>query len=118
MAGDSGSTNTPAQNGRDEVRARAEREREFHDQRFADDTEARKADRFYAVTGSSGDAYSAAVEEIPTGSTVLEVGVGESMLALVLAARGCEVVGIDISPVAIEAARACAPPIYRAPPSR
>lgn len=84
---------------------RLQRERAFHDQAYADHKTRASAERFYAVTGASRRAYAAALE-VPAGAEVLEYGCGEGSAAFELAARGADVTGIDISPVAIETARA------------
>jgi SAM-dependent methyltransferase len=87
----------------DDTEARLERERSFHDERFALDTRAH-IDRLYGTESNGQAAYHAWIEAIPPGSRVLEYGCGTGSAAFGLAARQIEVVGIDISPVAIEEA--------------
>lgn len=83
--------------------ARIERERAFHDERFADDSGRAATGKFYrAVPGAKAD-YRASVHRLATGR-VLEYGCGVGSLAFELAGKS-EVVGIDISPVAIAEAR-------------
>ncbi len=79
--------------------SRLDRERAFHDERFEDDVEREATGKFYdAVPGAKQD-YSAAVGAAATGR-VLEYGCGVGSLGFDLASS-CDVVGIDISPVAI-----------------
>jgi SAM-dependent methyltransferase len=80
------------------------REREFHDTRFGAE-EARKSDRFYAITVGSYEAYRSAIFASPAGRRVLEYGCGPGSASFELRERGALVTGIDISPVAIEIAR-------------
>ncbi|MHB1137356.1 MAG: class I SAM-dependent methyltransferase [Microthrixaceae bacterium] len=83
---------------------RIARETEFHDQRFGSE-EQRSSNRFYAITGDSARAYRDAVARIPSSAEVLEIGCGDNAEAWDLAGRGLSVTSIDISPVAVEAAR-------------
>jgi SAM-dependent methyltransferase len=83
---------------------RLQREADFHNQRFADDT--RAANRFYVAAGRAFDRYKALVREAGAGAgrRVLEYGCGPKPEALGLAAEGAHVDGIDISQVAVEQA--------------
>jgi SAM-dependent methyltransferase len=84
---------------------RLAREREFHDRAFADDTRGRVG-RFYAVARRSQGFYEAQLRRRCAGAAVLEYGCGQGSSAYELAAAGARsVLGIDISPVAIEQAR-------------
>jgi SAM-dependent methyltransferase len=85
--------------------ARLQREREFHDRAFAEDVRA-SAKRFYAVNRSMLAWYEGALAERAEGARVLEYGCGPGSRAFHLARHGARVVGIDISPVAIEQASA------------
>lgn len=85
--------------------SRIARETEFHDQRFGSEEE-RSSNRFYAITGESAQAYRDAVARISAPADVLEIGCGDNAEAWELAERGLSVTAIDISPVAVEAARA------------
>lgn len=82
---------------------RLEREREFHDRAFAENVRA-SAGRFYSVTGSMFAWYEDALSLPAPGARALEYGCGPGSRAFHLARAGAEVVGIDISPVAIEQA--------------
>jgi SAM-dependent methyltransferase len=85
--------------------ARYAREREFHDHRFGhDDTARARADKYYAADAGRA-AYASQLDTIPAGARVLEYGCGQGSAAYDLAARGVEVVAIDISPEAIAGAR-------------
>jgi SAM-dependent methyltransferase len=84
---------------------RLQREAQFHDHAFAGDTRA-STDRFYAVARRGYDEYRAAVRDGVPGLRVLEYGCGPGSEAFALAGAGARVDGIDISPVAIEMARA------------
>jgi SAM-dependent methyltransferase len=85
--------------------ARLEREREFHDRAFAEDVRA-SAKRFYAVTGAMLAWYEGVLSAHADGARVLEYGCGPGSRAFHLARSGAHVLGIDISPVAIEQAAA------------
>jgi len=80
---------------------RIERERLFHDDRFARDNR-HAADKYYDTTRSSQAAYDDAMRSVDPEQAVLEYGCGEGSAAFDLARRGVTVVGIDISSVAIE----------------
>lgn len=84
---------------------RLERERAFHDDRFAHEHR-QAAGKYYAVdTGRTryGDLVRAAAGP---GCTVLEYGCGTGSEAFALAAAGAETVGIDISGVGVSEATA------------
>jgi SAM-dependent methyltransferase len=87
---------------------RVERERRFHDDRFADDPRAR-IDRVYDVAARATAEYEAEALSAGRNGTVLELGCGADTLAGALVAREADVVGIDISPVAVELATARTP---------
>lgn len=80
---------------------RIERERAFHDERFAGEDDTRR-DRFYDHAQSAVDALHEATLALGPGDRVLELGCGANSLGWELSARGCEVTAIDISPVAVE----------------
>lgn len=82
---------------------RLEREREFHDRAFAENVRA-SAGRFYAVTEAMFRWYEQRLSQLAPGARALEYGCGPGSRAFHLARAGAEVVGIDISPVAIEQA--------------
>lgn len=85
---------------------RLDREREFHNRRFADDSEReRRTHRFYAAIGYGFDLYRQRVAEACEGRRLLEYGCGTDGLAYDMAAHADTVVGIDISDVAIDDAR-------------
>jgi SAM-dependent methyltransferase len=83
--------------------ARLEREREFHDRAYAHDVRA-PARRFYTVTGALLQWYKDTLAAHAPGARVLEYGCGPGSRAFDLARSGATVVGIDISPVAINQA--------------
>jgi SAM-dependent methyltransferase len=85
------------------VDARIERERWFHDDRFALDNR-HAADKYYDTARSSQALYDTAIRRIEPGQAALEYGCGQGSAAFDLAQRGVGVVGIDISPVAISQA--------------
>jgi SAM-dependent methyltransferase len=84
---------------------RLERERAFHDRAFAEDVRA-SAKRFYAVSGALLAWYENELAPRAPGAQALEYGCGPGSRAFHLARSGARVVGIDISPVAIEQAQA------------
>lgn len=84
------------------------RETEFHNRRFSAEVDSVKerTSGFYAVARRSFDAYRNSVFSLADGRPLraLEYGCGDGGLAFDMAARGIEVVGIDVSPAAIERA--------------
>jgi SAM-dependent methyltransferase len=86
---------------------RIAREREFHDARFAEGRGGRSADRFYAINEASDRFFRRQIEQTAKGGHVLDYGCGSGAYAALHAAtQGYTVTAIDISPVAIEEARA------------
>lgn len=85
---------------------RIERERDFHNQRFADDSgrEARTR-RFYDAISYGFALYRQRVSEESRGRRVLEYGCGTESLAFDLSHIANQVIGIDISDVAINQAQ-------------
>lgn len=84
--------------------SRIEREREFHNQEFAD-SERAKINRFYLITRSSSQWYEEFLRRQAGGKRVLEYGCGMNSYAFWLAQQGAQVVGVDISDTAIEQMR-------------
>lgn len=84
------------------VAERIARERDFHNQRFADDSgrEARTR-RFYDAISYGFAQYRRRVSEEGRGRRVLEYGCGTESLAFDLSHIAQQVIGIDISDVAI-----------------
>jgi SAM-dependent methyltransferase len=82
---------------------RYERERSFHDQRFASGG-SRPASRFYVMNQHGEADFRRRVLAQPPGSRALEYGCGPGGLAFALADQGVDAVGIDISPVAVDTA--------------
>jgi SAM-dependent methyltransferase len=82
---------------------RYRREREFHDGAFGSGVRRRQA-KYYPVDAPSRLAYHRALSTFEQGDRVLEYGCGLGSAAYDLAARGVDVVGIDISPVAVQQA--------------
>src|SRR5262249_31010984 len=84
---------------------RIERERDYHNQRFEDDSERdRRVGRFYSAISYGFELYRRRVDEAANGRRVLEYGCGTGSLAFDLAGRAKHVIGIDISDVAIRKA--------------
>ena len=81
---------------------RIERERAFHDDRFATESAGgSERDRFYDHVDGAVAALRDATAHLGPGDRVLELGCGANSLGWELAERGCDVVAIDISPVAV-----------------
>lgn len=85
---------------------RLEREREFHDRRFAEDSERQqKVGKFYKITKSIEQKKAKILLDNSKGAKIIEYGCGKGSYAFTLAKQGAELVtGIDISPVAIKIA--------------
>jgi ubiquinone/menaquinone biosynthesis C-methylase UbiE len=75
----------------------------FHDNSFANDVRA-AAGKFYSVTVNSMGRYHQLLFQKVAGRRFLEYGCGTGSSAFDIARQGGDVVGIDISPVAIEMA--------------
>ena len=82
------------------------REREFHNHRFSDDTERElRTGRFYSAIDYGFAFYRQRAMEEARDRTVLEYGCGNASLGFDLAPVAKEVIGIDISDVAIQDAQ-------------
>lgn len=90
-----------------ELDNRKEREQEFHDTRFADDSERQaKVGKFYRIAHSVKQRYENSVLNDSKRTSILEYGCGTGSLAFELSKnKKRRVTGIDISPVAIDLAR-------------
>jgi ubiquinone/menaquinone biosynthesis C-methylase UbiE len=85
---------------------RLERERDFHNRRFADDSEReRRVGRFYAAIANGYELYSRRVTEAGRDGHVLEYGCAYGEWSLLWAQDARAVTGIDLSEVAILKAR-------------
>lgn len=80
---------------------RYRREAEFHDKVFSEQSRERVS-KFYSVTAASASFYDRQIRERCAGAKVLEYGCGPYSQASRMTPLGAWVVGIDISPVAIE----------------
>jgi ubiquinone/menaquinone biosynthesis C-methylase UbiE len=81
---------------------RIDRERDYHNQRFEDDSERdRRVGRFYSAISYGFELYRRRVSEAAKNRRVLEYGCGTGSLAFDLAEGASHVIGIDISDVAI-----------------
>ncbi len=88
-----------------EDNARLEREREYHNKAFAEDVR-KSLDKFYDTIESSRDAHWHALMPVAKDRRVLEYGCGPGSAAFELARHGAQVIGIDISDVAIAQSKA------------
>jgi ubiquinone/menaquinone biosynthesis C-methylase UbiE len=85
---------------------RIARERDFHNQRFADNTEREtRTRRFYDAIAYGFESFRQRVTAASRGRTVLEYGCGDEIMAFDLAPTARHVTGIDISDVAIHQAQ-------------
>lgn len=85
---------------------RAARERRFHDEVFSRDRR-RWVRAFYGLTRASKARFHERVAAAAPAD-LLEIGCGPQSSAIAAARRGCRAHAIDISPVAVERARAAA----------
>jgi SAM-dependent methyltransferase len=82
---------------------RKQREADFHDRAFSDEDRSDLWSKYYRIVGSSRNFYRGYLESRCKGAAVLEYGCGVTNQAFFLADGGAaSVVGIDISPVAVE----------------
>lgn len=85
---------------------RIARERDYHNQRFTDNSDRESRTRgLYDAISYGFDLYNRRVREESAGRTLLEYGCGAESLAFDLAAGAREVLAIDISDVAIAQAQ-------------
>lgn len=89
---------------RELISSRLQRESAFHDQAYTHAELRSTARKFYVVTNDSRSYYRSVLESLVKGKRILECGCGRGSGACELALFGAEVVGIDISPVAIDVA--------------
>jgi SAM-dependent methyltransferase len=90
-----------------EIDSRVQREQEFHDQRFSNlSTREKKVGRFYQITQSVTQYYESFLQENCQDAIVIEYGCGLWNYASYLSKNNAKnVIGIDISSVAIDMAR-------------
>ena len=81
--------------------ARKLNEKEYHDKVFSDGTRETVA-KYYTIAAESRRIYRAYLETQCPGKRALEYGCGPESYAFVMARKGAQVTGIDISEVAIE----------------
>ncbi|HEY6642229.1 MAG TPA: class I SAM-dependent methyltransferase [Povalibacter sp.] len=86
---------------------RIERERDFHNQRFVENNASRESRtrRFYDAIAYGFEGFRQRVTEASHGRCVLEYGCGAEIMAFDLAQVAKQVIGIDISDVAIAQAQ-------------
>lgn len=96
----------------DDGAARLDRERAFHDRRFAEG-DGRRQDKYYSAIRHGKQAYDAAVDALAPGRRLLEVGCASGGRVRGLAPVAAASMGIDLSAVAIERARAQVDPPLR-----
>ena len=89
----------------DAYRARIEREAAFHDHSYATDLRSDAVGKFYTIAESSYQDYRQRVFADVKGKRVLEYGCGINSHGTDLVRAGADVVGIDISSVAIDKSR-------------
>ncbi len=86
------------------MESRKDKEREFHNKTFSDNTR-EKASKFYEITQSSRAYYRNFLQANCKSAKVLEYGCGPGSFSFFLSKAGAEVFGIDISDVAIHQAK-------------
>jgi SAM-dependent methyltransferase len=86
----------------DAPQPRHERERAYHDERFAHEVRTRSARYYEGAAG--GERYLQLLAEITRDRDVLELGCGRGTTSRSLARDGARVLGVDISPVAVRTA--------------
>ncbi len=86
---------------------RIEREKQFHDHRYSDDSQRKQqVGRFYSITGSITKAYHQKLLDNSQNCRVIEYGCGRGSYAFKIAKNQTKLVtGIDISPVALQVAQ-------------
>lgn len=84
---------------------RLQKEKNFHDKRFQDGQGRRFGRAFYTITGSSHKFYKYLLESFGKNKTILEYGCATGSYLPFLAEKGANIIGIDISNIAIEKAK-------------
>lgn len=84
---------------------RIQREQSFHDELFANDGGRRRSSGFYGIAETSKATFGSWVTDLEPSIAVLELGCGPESVAWDLLGRGFDVTAIDISPVAVQAAK-------------
>ena len=87
---------------RNEARLRAERD--FHNERFTEETRTSQAKYYWAIQDTKLD-YDNAAKEFARGNNVLKYGCAKGDYTAVVAPIADQVTGIDISDVAINSAK-------------
>jgi len=88
------------------MEARKKEEKKFHDHVFSENLRGPSVSKFYSIVRSSRDFYTKLLLKNCGGKRILEYGCGKGSYTFLLAKNGAQVIGIDISPVAIKFARA------------
>ncbi len=88
----------------DGIDARIERERQFHDERYGDETRHAQG-KYYAAIKDGARLFDERVRELAAGADVLELGCGNASQVCELAREASSVSGVDISDVAVADAR-------------
>lgn len=83
---------------------RIEKEKKFHNERFAEDSR-KHLDKYYAITTNARDLFINKIKNQVANQKVLEYGCGEGSYSFDLAKLNAKVYGIDISDVAIKNAK-------------
>lgn len=83
---------------------RIEREKEFHNHRFAENTR-KPLDKYYSISNNTRKLFLDIMNTDLMGKKVLEYGCGTGSFSFDLAKGGAKVYGIDISEVAINTAK-------------
>jgi len=84
------------------TKTRIQKEAEFHDRTFGDETVRQAADKYYSLMDVHRQYYMRFLRENCPRGRVLEFGCGPRSYSSISGAKGATVVGIDISPVAIQ----------------
>ena len=85
---------------------RIRKEKDFHNKRFASEEDPRKrADKYYSITKRSREYYRSLYVDDCKNRRVLAYGCGTGGDCFLLAEKGANVTGVDISDVAIDRAR-------------
>jgi ubiquinone/menaquinone biosynthesis C-methylase UbiE len=87
--------------------ARIDRERDYHNKRFAEETRIHQG-KYYSAIKHGAAHFDSLLNNLVTGATVLEYGCGDNSKIFGFADRCRSAVGIDISDFAVQQANATA----------